>query len=79
MGKFQRLVWFAIKVDRKQDSVLDNGKVAKNDTIWFGYVQGIYEEWGYFSQAELESLKPKVWEIPQKNLPWSGRRTEGGA
>lgn len=58
------MVWFAIKVDRKQDSVLDNGKGAKNDTIWFGYVQGIYEEWGYFSQAELESLKPKVWEIP---------------
>ena len=76
---FSGWYWFAIKVDRKQDSVLDNGKVAKNDTIWFGYVQGIYEEWGYFSQAELESLKPKVWEIPQKNLPWSGRRTEGGA
>jgi hypothetical protein len=30
----------------------------------------------HFSQAEIESLKPKTWEIPKKNLPYSGRRRE---
>jgi len=44
------------------------------DTIWFGLVQGVEEEWGYFSQAEIEQLKPKTGEIPKKNLPYSGRR-----
>ena len=75
---FSGWYWFAIVEDRKQDSVLDDGTIAENDTIWFGFVQDLCEEWGYFSQAELESLKPKVWEIPQRNLLWSGKRTEGG-
>jgi len=66
--------WFATEKDRVQDSVI-NGQVYKNDIIWFGYVQGQYEEWGYFSQKELELMgKSKVWKIPQKNLLWSGRR-----
>jgi len=38
------------------------------------FENGFEEEWGYFSQAEIESLKPKTWEIPKKNLPYSGRR-----
>jgi hypothetical protein len=37
-------------------------------------MQGLEEEWGDFSLAELENLKPKVWEIPKKNLWYSGRR-----
>ena len=32
------------------------------------FENGFEEEWGYFSQAEIESLKPKTWEIPKKNL-----------
>lgn len=50
------------------------GRVVKDDTIFFGFVQGLEEEWGYFSLVELESLKPELWEIPKKNLPYSGRR-----
>jgi len=65
--------WFATEKVRKQDSVI-NGKVYKDDQIWFGFVQGLEEEWGYFSQAEIESLAPKTWEIPKKNLVFSGRR-----
>ena len=65
--------WFATEEAYKQDSLID-GKVYENDTIWFGYVQGLEEEWGYFSQAEIESLKPKTWEIMKKNLVYSGRR-----
>lgn len=32
------------------------------------------EESGDFNQAELDSLKPQVWKLPKKALPWSGRR-----
>jgi len=31
-------------------------------------------EWGYFSQAEIEHLNPFACEIPKKNLVYSGRR-----
>lgn len=70
---FSGWYWFAVEFVRKQDSII-NDRVYPDDTIWFGLVQGLIEEWGDFSQAELESLKPKVWEIPKKNLPYSGRR-----
>ena len=71
---FSGWYWFAVEEVQKQDSILSNGKVAKNDIIYFGLVQGHEEEWGDFSLAELESLKHRVWEIPKKNLPHSGRR-----
>ena len=65
--------WFATEESHKQDSVID-GVVYKDDTIYFGLVQGFEEEWGYFSKAELERLKPKIWEIKPQDLPYSGRR-----
>ena len=65
--------WFATEKSHEQDSIID-GEVVEGDTIWYGFVQGHFEEWGNFSQAELESLKGKVWIIPAKNLPYSGRR-----
>ena len=71
---FSGWYWFAVEKAGKQHSIID-GKIYPDDTIWFGLVQGHVEEWGYFSQAELESLKPRVWEIPKKNLPFSGRRS----
>lgn len=70
---YSGLYWFATEKDGVQDSVID-GKVIEGDIIWFGFVQGQFEEWGYFSEGELKSLSPKVWEIPKRNLPWSGRR-----
>lgn len=71
---FNGMYWFATEEAYKQDSVLPDGSEIKNDTIYFGFVQGQEEEWGYFSQGEIESLKPKTWEIPNKALPYSGRR-----
>ncbi len=65
--------WFATEKAGEQMSVLANGD-SMSDTIWFGYVQGFEEEWGYFSQAEIENLKPKAWEIKKRDLPYSGRR-----
>jgi len=43
-------------------------------TIWYGYVQGMDDEWDYFSQVEIERLTPFAWEIPKKKLPYSGRK-----
>ena len=43
---------------------------------WFGFVQGVEEEWGYFSEKELEPLVRRglVWEIEARDLPFAGRR-----
>ena len=70
---FSGWYWFAVEKDREQLSDFGDGKPVK-DTLWYGLVQGFEEEWGYFSQAEIERLRPKTWEIPKKNLPYSGRR-----
>lgn len=66
--------WFGVKVAYTQDSDFGNGKVIEGDKIWFGYIQGLEEEWGNFSQGEIEALGFKAWEIPKENLPISGRR-----
>lgn len=65
--------WFATEKVQEQISIIDGKEVP--DTIWFGYVQGFEEEWGDFSEAELTMLKGRVWKIPAKNLPYSGRRS----
>lgn len=72
---FSGWYWFGVEKAYTQDSWLDGG-VVEGDQIWYGFVQGFEEEWGHFSQGEIESLgKYKVWPIPQKNLPHSGRRS----
>jgi len=78
---FSGWYWFAVeKVEvRTVDSPVSSGGSMINDrevddVIWFGFVQGFEEEWGDFSQAEIESLAPKTWKIPAVNLPHSGRR-----
>lgn len=70
---FSGWYWFATEESHRQDSII-NGKVYKNDRIYYGYVQGHEDEWGMFSETELKLLEPKVWEIPKENLPFSGRR-----
>jgi len=70
---FSGWYWFATEKVREQLSDFGDGKPVR-DVIWYGYVQGLEDEWGSFSQAEIERLKPKTWEIPRKNLPYSGRR-----
>ncbi len=60
--------WYWFATEKVEDDY--NGK-----PLWFGFVQGLEQEWGDFSEAELDSLgKYKVWKIPQKNLSFSGRR-----
>jgi hypothetical protein len=65
--------WFATEISDTQDGVI-GGKVYGNDKIYYGYVQGFENEWGYFSEADIMRAKPKVWAIPMKNLHYSGKR-----
>ena len=70
---FSGWYWFATEKIQVQDSVID-GKVYENDVIWFGLVQGLEEEWGDFSQTEIELLSPKTWRIKDIDLPYAVRR-----
>ena len=72
---FSGWYWFGVEKLHTQDSVLSDGQVIEGDQIWYGYVQGFEEEWGNFSQGEIEALHPKTWPIPKRNLPHSGRRS----
>lgn len=72
---FSGWYWFGVEIDHTQNSMLPSGTVD-NDKIWFGFVQGLEEEWGYFSQGEIESMgKYKVWPIKAIDLPHAGRRS----
>lgn len=42
----------------------------------FGYVQGSYPEWGYFSEGEIMGLSPMAWPIKECDIAHSGRRDE---
>ena len=57
--------WFATELEQK-----DYG----GSPLWFGYVQGFANEWGTFSQDELEAQGWRVWEIKDIDLPHAGRR-----
>jgi len=45
----------------------------KGKAIWFGFVQGEFNEWGTFSEAELDSISD-IWELSKEALLRSGRR-----
>ena len=47
-----------------------------DEDTWFGFVQGFEDEWGYFSETELNKLKRtgKIWEIKKRDLPFAGRK-----
>jgi hypothetical protein len=70
---FSGWYWFATEIVRTQDSLIDE-RIFKDDIIYFGLVQGAVDEWGDFSQAELESLFPRIWEVKKNNLMSAGRR-----
>ena len=76
---FSGWFWFATeKVEERRvadgsGSVLADGSVV-DDTIWFGYIQGLDEEWGEFSEAEIRALGNLAWPIKACDLPYAGRR-----
>jgi len=73
--------WFAVeKVEERRvadgsGSVMEDGSVV-DDVIWFGYIQGLDEEWGSFSEAEIRALGNMAWPIKPQDLPYAGRRNE---
>jgi hypothetical protein len=62
--------WFATELVEKR------GYLGK--PTWFGFVQGIEDEWGDFSQGELEDLNfaKAIWPIKEVDLPYAGRRRQ---
>lgn len=65
--------YFAIEKSHEQLSDFGDGK-GTPDIIWFGLVQAAENEYGYFSQAEIEKLGNYAWRIKKCDLPFSGRR-----
>jgi len=67
--------WFATEVACTQDSLI-NGELFEDDTIYYGLVVGVENEWGNFSKAELEALIPsgQVEEININDLINAGRK-----
>jgi len=66
---FNGWYWFATEKVREQVSDLGDGKGVP-DTIWYGFVIGTCPEWGCFSEAEIMSLTPFVWEIRKRDVPF---------
>jgi hypothetical protein len=52
------------------------GSRRNKGTVYLGLLQGLEEERGYFSQAEIKSLTPKTWEIKRRDLADAGRRKQ---
>jgi hypothetical protein len=68
-------LWFATEKSGEQLSDFGDGKGVP-DTIYYGLVQGFEGEWEYLSPAEIESLRPKTWEIKKRDLVYAGRRKQ---
>ena len=64
---FSGWYWFATELEDE-----DYG----GHPLYFGYVQGMGNEWGSFWMGELQPLidKMMVWEIKPHDLPHAGRR-----
>lgn len=53
--------WYPIEGSRRKEkeAILVDGKEIYGDMIFFGLVDGFEQELGYFSLAEIESIKTK--------------------
>jgi hypothetical protein len=69
---FDGSYWFVTEKAWRQNSII-RGRVYRNDQIFFGYVRlsscPECAEWGYFSEAELKRLGPRVWKVHRQD--WS--------
>jgi len=62
---FSGWYWFATEMEQENYG---------GAPLWFGFVQGMCDEWGTFPQSELDAQGWKVWEIKDIDLPHAGRR-----
>jgi len=72
---FSGWYWYITEKCEKQDSVMSDGSVYEGDQIYFGFIQGLEEEWGYFAESQLQELKRKhmAWKVPKTNWTFAGR------
>lgn len=70
---FHGWYWFATEKCEKQDSVMEDGSIYYGDQMYFGFVQGFEEEWGYFTESQLK--RTSIWKVPKTNWTFSGRGT----
>jgi len=70
---FSGWYWYATEKCGKQDSVMADGSIYKDDQIYYGFVQGLEEEWGYFAESQLKSMPGRIWKVPKTNWTFSGR------
>jgi hypothetical protein len=59
--------WYWFGIEKTEDNY--EGK-----PVWYGLIQGQEIEFGYFTEAELDSMRGRIWKIPTQNLSYSGRR-----
>ena len=77
---FSGWYWFGVEKSEERNAgtasggSIINGKEV-DDVIWFGFVQGFEDEWGYFSEAEIKSLGNMAWPIKPRDLASAGRRS----
>ncbi len=59
--------WFATELEDKN---------YNGHPLWFGFVQGTFEEWGRMWEGEMSrQIKSGImWEIKPQDLPHAGRR-----
>ena len=62
---FSGWYWFATEMEQED---------YDGAPLWFGFVQGMHDEWGTFWQGELDAQEWRVWEIKDIDLPHAGRR-----
>jgi len=63
---FQGWYWFGVEQPEKET----------RPSLWYGFVQGFEDEWGYFDLDEMAPLiaRGMVWTIKPQDLPYAGRQ-----
>ena len=51
-------------------------QVEDNDMLFFGYVRGFDNEWGYFRLSDLRSAGPLIYDCEFQPMPFSELKTE---
>ena len=74
--------WYVMAGERQEEGE-DGQKSPHPDFIFFGYVVGLENEWGYFSLRELEALSGPLGLKIERDLyfapgPWSEVREKEG-
>ena len=73
---FSGWYWYAIEDQGSYTGVDQNGDDIQAHA-WYGYVQGMENEWGTWDSNELE--RAGVWTVPKSNWGWTGRSEESKA